>query len=77
VVEKIMDIKPDIIMLSPFENSGGYGKLEEIGIPLVECAEYMENTPLARAEWMKFYGMLFGEEQKTDSLFDVVEKNYL
>ena len=76
VVEKIMDIKPDVILLSPFENSGGYGKLEEIDIPLVECAEYMESSPLGRAEWMKFYGMLFGEEQKTDSLFDVVEKNY-
>lgn len=76
VVEKIIDVKPDVILLSPFENSGGYGKLEEIDIPLVECAEYMENSPLARAEWMKFYGMLFGEEQKTDSLFDVVDKNY-
>ena len=39
VVEKIMDIKPDAILLSPFENSGGYGKVEELGIPLVECAE--------------------------------------
>jgi iron complex transport system substrate-binding protein len=76
VVEKIMDIKPDIIMLSPFENSGGYGKVEEIDIPLVECAEYMEPSPLARAEWMKFYGMLFGEEARTDSLFAVVDSNY-
>lgn len=76
VVEKIIDVKPDIIMLSPFENSGGYGKVEEIDIPLVECAEYMESSPLARAEWMKFYGMLFGEEQKTDSLFAVVDSSY-
>ena len=76
VVEKIMDTKPEVIMLSPFENSGGYGKLEDINIPLVECAEYMENSPLARAEWMKFYGMLFGAEEKTDSLFNVVDKNY-
>ena len=76
VVEKIMDIKPDIIMLSPFENSGGYGKVEEIDIPLVECAEYMEPSPLARAEWMKFYGMLFGEEARTDSLFAVVDSSY-
>ena len=76
VVEKIMDVKPEVIMLSPFENSGGYGKLEEIDIPLVECAEYMENSPLARAEWMKFYGMLFGEETQADSLFEVVDKNY-
>ena len=76
VVEKIMDVKPEVIMLSPFENSGGYGKLEEIDIPLVECAEYMENSPLARAEWMKFYGMLFGEKEQADSLFEVVDKNY-
>ena len=76
VVEKIMDVKPAIVMLSPFENSGGYGKLEDIGIPLVECAEYMESSPLARAEWMKFYGMLFGEEHKTDSLFAVVDSSY-
>jgi iron complex transport system substrate-binding protein len=76
VVEKIMDVKPDVILLSPFENSGGYGKLEDIDIPLVECAEYMENSPLARAEWMKFYGLLFGEEQQTDSLFTVVDSSY-
>ena len=76
VVEKIMDVKPDAILLSPFENSGGYGKLEDIDIPLVECAEYMEKSPLARAEWMKFYGLLFGEYQQADSLFSVVENNY-
>ncbi len=76
VVEKIMDIKPEIIMLSPFENAGGYGKLEEINIPLVECAEYMETSPLGRAEWMKFYGLLYGEEQRADSLFGVVDSCY-
>ncbi len=76
VVEKIIDIKPDAILLSPFENSGGYGKLEEIGIPLIECAEYMETSPLGRAEWMKFYGLLFGAEKEADSLFHVVDLNY-
>lgn len=76
VVEKIIDLRPDAIFLSPFENSGGYGKLEEINIPLVECAEYMEVSPLARAEWMRFYGLLFGCQEKADSLFAVVDKNY-
>ena len=76
VVEKIIDQRPDAILLSPFENSGGYGKLEEIDIPLIECAEYMEQTPLARAEWMRFYGMLFGCEQQADSLFSVVDSSY-
>lgn len=76
VVEKIIDLHPDAIFLSPFENSGGYGKLEEIDIPLVECAEYMEPSPLARAEWMRFYGLLFGCEQRADSLFAVVDSSY-
>ena len=54
VVEKIIDLHPDAILLSPFENSGGYGRLEEIEIPLVECAEYMEVSPLARAGRQSF-----------------------
>ena len=76
MVEKIIDLRPDAIFLSPFENSGGYGKLEDINIPLVECAEYMEVSPLARAEWMRFYGILFGCQEKADSLFAIVDKNY-
>ena len=76
VVEKIMDVKPEVIMLSPFENSGGYGKTEEIGIPLIECAEYMETSPLGRAEWMRFYGLLFGVSDKADRLFHAVDSSY-
>jgi len=76
VIEKIIDQRPDAILLSPFENSGGYGKVEEIGVPLVECAEYMEETPLGRAEWMRFYGMLYGCEREADSLFAVVDSSY-
>lgn len=76
VIERIIDLQPDAILLSPFENSGGYGRLEDIDIPIVECAEYMEPTPLARAEWMRFYGMLYGCEQQADSLFAVVDSSY-
>ena len=76
VVEKIIDQRPDALFLSPFENSGGYGKLEDIDIPIVECAEYMESSPLGRAEWLRFYGMLFGCEQKADSLFEAIDKHY-
>ena len=75
-IEKIIDGNPDIVMVSPFENSGGYGKLDELQIPLVECADYMESSPLARAEWMRFYGMLVGKEAEADSLFKRVETAY-
>jgi iron complex transport system substrate-binding protein len=76
MVEKIIDAEADAILLSPFENSGGYGRLEEINIPLIECAEYMEQSPLARAEWVRFYGILYGKEREADSLFAVVDSSY-
>lgn len=76
LVEKIIDAGADAILLSPFENSGGYGRLEDVGIPLIECAEYMEQSPLARAEWMRFYGMLYGKEHEADSLFALVDSSY-
>jgi len=74
LVEKIISIGADALLLSPFENSGGYGRLETLGIPLIECADYMEYTPLGRAEWMKFYGLLYGRQQTADSLFAVVKR---
>lgn len=75
-VEKVIDAAPDAMFVSPFENAGGYGKLEGTGIPLIECADYMEATALGRAEWMKFYGMLLGYGQVADSLFSVVDSSY-
>ena len=76
-IEKIVELDADAILLSPFENSGGYGQLEKLGVPIVECAEYMETSALGRAEWMRFYGLLFGCEQRADSLFEEVEREYL
>ncbi len=75
-IEKIIKLNPDGILLSPFENSGSYGKLGQLGIPIVECADYMETSPLGRAEWMKFYGLLYGREHYADSLFNSTEKAY-
>jgi iron complex transport system substrate-binding protein len=74
--ELLASLNCDGILLSPFENSGGYGKLEKMGIPIIECAEYMETSALGRAEWMRFYGMLMGCSKEADSLFKVVENNY-
>jgi len=77
MIEKIVEVRPQILLLSPFENSGGYGRLAQTGIPIIECADYMEPNALGRAEWMRFYGMLFGRQKQADSLFNVVERNYL
>jgi len=74
-VEKIMELHPDAIMVSPFEQTG-YGQLEKLGIPLLECADYMETSPLSRAEWIRFYGRLFGASACADSLYDKVSLDY-
>lgn len=75
-IERIVSTQPEALFLSPFENSGGYGKLERIGIPIVECADYMETSALGRAEWMRFYAMLFGADAQADSLFALMQANY-
>lgn len=75
-MEKIIDLHPDAILLSPFENSGGYGRIEKLNIPIIECADYMETSALGRAEWMRFYGLLFGAAPKADSLFAEVDSCY-
>ena len=66
-IERIITLKPEALFISPFENSGGYGKLDKLHIPIIETADYMETSPLGRAEWMKFYGMLFNEERRVKS----------
>ena len=75
-MEKIIDLHPDALLLSPYENSGGHGQVEKLKIPIIECADYMETSALGSAEWIRFYGMLFGQEAKADSIFAEVEKNY-
>lgn len=76
-IERIIALKPEGLLISPFENSGGYGKLDKLHIPIIETADYMETSPLGRAEWMKFYGLLFKSEERSDSLFSSIEKEYM
>jgi iron complex transport system substrate-binding protein len=77
-VEKIINTGAEIVWLSPFESdNGSHGKLSLLGIPIVEGADYLENSPLARAEWMKFYGRLYGRGEVADSLFAKTEREYL
>lgn len=75
-LERVVQLSPEAVWVLPFEN-GGYGKLDKLKLPLVECAEYMETTPLGGAEWMRFYGRLLGCGNLADSLFATVEQRYI
>lgn len=75
-IEKMIEIGTEVLIVTPFQNTG-YGATEKLGLPIIECADYMEVTPLGRAEWIRFYGLFCGKEQLTDSIFNETEKNYL
>lgn len=74
-IEKIVSHAPQAILASPYQNAG-FGAVEALGIPIVECADYMERTPLGRAEWIKLLGVLYGAESRADSIFAAVRHDY-
>lgn len=74
--ERIIALAPDLILLSPYENASTYGNLESLGIPIIQCADYMETSALGRAEWMRLYGRLVGKAREADSLFLAIEAEY-
>lgn len=74
-IETILSKESDAIWISPFENASA-GNISTLQIPIIYCADYMETSPLGRAEWMKFYGRLVNKTQEADSLFCLVESRY-
>jgi iron complex transport system substrate-binding protein len=76
--EVISQSKPDLIFTDG-ENSGTsqmYAKMKALKINVVFSRDYFEQQPLARAEWIKFFGAFIGREKLADSLFKVVETDY-
>lgn len=74
-LEKLISVAPNILIISPFENTT-YGRLEKTGIPVVEDASYMEDSPLGRAEWIKFEAVFAGEEVLAEQIFTKIETKY-
>ncbi|MBR5171346.1 MAG: ABC transporter substrate-binding protein [Muribaculaceae bacterium] len=74
-VEKVIQMNADAILLSPYQDAT-YGQIERLKIPIIECADYMEFTPLGRAEWIKFYGELLGKRELADKIYDKVVADY-
>ena len=75
--EIILDLKPDaVIGFSMTKTNKSLSIVEKSGIPVVLNGDWLEETPLGRAEWIKFFGVLFNKEKEADSIFNVIEKNY-
>ena len=74
-LEKIMLIEPEALFTAPIENSG-YGQTAKLKLPVIECVDYMEPTPLGRAEWIRFLALFFEKKETADSLFRITVENY-
>lgn len=76
--EILLDLKPDAVV--GFGIDGNNKTLETIkksGIPVIYNGDWVEKSPLAKAEWIKFFGVLFDKEKAADSIFKTIEKEYL
>ncbi|TBN04760.1 ABC transporter substrate-binding protein [Hyunsoonleella flava] len=76
--EVLLELNPDVV--AGFGIDGGNRSLETIsksGIPVMFNGDWVESSPLAKAEWIKFFGVLYNKEKEADSIFNQIEKDYL
>ena len=77
-LEKLMATKPDLVF--DFATGGGmddYERIGAIGLSLMLTSEWQERSPLAKAEWIKLFGRLFGVEALADSIFEQSKNAYM
>lgn len=76
--EVLFSIKPDVLVgFAMTKTNKTYSIVEQNGIPVLINNDWLEETPLGRAEWIKFFGALFSKKVQADSVFTSIETNYI
>ena len=77
-LESILILHPDIVLTFGTGSTiyDDYPRLKTAGIPAILTAEWRDSHPLARFEWLKFFGILFGKEKEADSIFKETVRKY-
>ncbi len=76
-IEELISLSPDILVAySASANVSQWEQVENLDIPVVYDASFLETSPLAQAEWIKFFAALVGKSELADSIFNEVEKSY-
>lgn len=77
-VETLLNLNPNAVIGFSISSNNELGDiLEKMNIPFIYNGDWLEKTPLGRTEWIKFFGVLFDKEQEADSIFNIIENNYL
>lgn len=74
-VESVVARRPDVFM-SGGDQSPAYAALRAAGVPVVANVEWLETTPMGRAEWVKYLALFLNEEVKAQALFESVRARY-
>jgi iron complex transport system substrate-binding protein len=77
-VEQTLILKPDLVLTfgMGYPEKDVNPKILSSGVPVAISLDHLEETPLARAEWIKFIAAFFGQERQADSLFRMTEQRY-
>lgn len=76
--EILLDIEPQLVIGYGVSNADKtLATVQKAGIPVIYNGDWLEETPLGKAEWIKFFGVLFDKEKQADSIFKKIESNYL
>lgn len=77
-IERLYALHPDLVMgYTMSADLGQLKKIQELNVPVVINAEYLEKSPLGRAEWIRFTALFFNKEKEADSIFRQIENEYL
>jgi len=76
--ELVIELDPDVLFLYGVEAGVNQTikKLEDLGVPVVMCADYLENEPLGRAEWIKFFGLFYEKQELATEIFEGITYRY-
>jgi iron complex transport system substrate-binding protein len=78
-IESLLNLNPEMVTTLALGNSGkdDYQMLMQRGIKTVVFSDFMEESPLGRAEWVKFIALFFNQEEQAEMIFSGVEERYL
>ena len=75
--EMTLRLKPEVVVgFSISSENKAYETLKRAGIPVVYNGDWTEQTPLGKAEWIKFFAPFFQMEENAEILFDSIAESY-
>lgn len=75
--EKLIALRPNAIVASGYNQQDEYShRMAQTGVPVIFVNEWMEGSPLARAEWIKYLAVFFDLQDQADELFSQVAAQY-